>query len=76
MDNRQHTRKPTRSEKLIEKLTALVKGPNAYQQRIAAALPPTYFQGFDDDDVAAQKRIAKRRAKNKVARASRKANRR
>ena len=35
----------------------------------------TIFQGFDADDRAAFNRIARRRAKNKVARASRRTNR-
>lgn len=69
-------RRQTRSERLIANIQKLITPNRPYQQRIGQALPFNYFQGFDDTDVAAQKRIAKRRAKNKVARASRKANRR
>lgn len=44
------------------------------QKVIARALPKNYFQGLEGEH--AEKTLTKRRAKNKVARASRRANRR
>ena len=76
MDNRQHQKKatPTRSAQLMAKMAALV--PNAFQNTIGQALPPTYFHGIDPDDTQKLNALARRRAKNKVARASRRRNRR
>lgn len=53
-------------------------GPTSWGSRILRALQGRpIFQGIDADlDPAAANRLRKRRAKNKVARASRKANRR
>ncbi len=45
------------------------------QTIIAAALPPNYFQGIADEDTHKQNVLARRRAKNKVARKSRRKNR-
>ncbi len=64
-----------RARRFLDSITAA--GRQAYQSVILGALQdkPVY-QGIDDTDVAAQNRPARRRAKNKVARASRKKNRR
>lgn len=73
MDNRQHQKTPSRMAQFIEKAAAFV--PNAFQQRIGQALPPTYYQGIDPDDTQKLNALARRRAKNKVARRSRRVNR-
>lgn len=70
MDNRQHSKKAprmTRSQKLI---AALTKSKRAWQDAIGQALAPNYYQGTVPDKVK-----ARRRAKNKVARKSRRINR-
>lgn len=66
---------PRREDQRDAKLDAY---PVKWGQRILNALQGRpVFQGIDPDvDPAAANRLAKRRAKNKVARASRKVNRR
>lgn len=75
MDNRQHVKKttPSRASVLAAKAAALV--PNLFQNTIGQALPYTYFHGIDPDDTQKLNALARRRAKNKVARASRRKNR-
>lgn len=55
-----------------------MNGPNSYQTRILLALQGRpIFQGPAElDEAAFANRVAKRRARNRMARASRKANRR
>lgn len=76
MDNRQHSKKNVtgkgqstkefRSKVWLEMLDPV----KSYRRTIAAALHPSYYQGTAD-----AKAVAKRRAKNKVARRSRRINR-
>lgn len=79
MDNRQHTKKPSRMAEFLAKAAATAAKAlhinRTYQQAIGQALPRTYFQGLDEDDAHAMNKLARRRAKNKVARKSRRINR-
>lgn len=81
MDNRQHSKKatPVKGQSMSEfrsKAWANLLDPvKSFQRAISGALAPNYFQGYADDDVAAHNRLARRRAKNKVARQSRRINR-
>lgn len=74
MDNRQHSKAPrmTRSQKLA---AALANTKRAWQNAIGQALPANYFKGIDPEDAHAVGKLQRRRAKNKVARKSRRTNR-
>lgn len=51
--------------------------PSAWGARLLSALQSKpLYQGIDEEDLAAVNRLAKRRRKNRLAKASRKANRR